>query len=81
MTDGWRCGGGGGGHFYSQINAIHCLCAAMFAIYCTRSIQGVGNEIQKRDHLTGISLTSSRAVTVFLQWDILVVKLEAVGDL
>lgn len=26
-------------------------------------------------------LTSSSAVTVFLQWDILVVKLEAVGDL
>lgn len=27
------------------------------------------------------SLTSSRAATLFLQWDILVVKLEAVGDL
>lgn len=27
------------------------------------------------------NLTSSRAATVFLQWDILVVKLEAVGDL
>lgn len=26
-------------------------------------------------------LTSSKAATVFLQWDILVVKLEAVGDL